>query len=146
MAALEALERELPRPGVLRVGLRGAAMQRARELVEHDDQREARAGLLGPTVQLAPTGGLEHRPVALDDGLVGAAAEPALELPAVGLLVRIEPRREPEPEDLLRRWRRHRPILASPILRRRRVIAWCAAAEPSWKVPNHLSSGIEPSA
>jgi hypothetical protein len=45
---------------------------------------------------------LEHRAVVLDDRLVGAAAEPPLELPAMGLLVGIEPWREPERQYVFR--------------------------------------------
>jgi hypothetical protein len=82
--------------------LGGIAVDRPRELIEHDDEREPCARQVSPIVQLASTGTPKHRLILIDDGPVGAATKPPLELAAVGILVRVQPRREPEGENVLR--------------------------------------------
>jgi len=53
VAALQALEGQVLRQKILGVGLRGALPDRARELLEDDDQREPGARRFGPAMQLA---------------------------------------------------------------------------------------------
>jgi hypothetical protein len=56
-----------------------------------------------PLVKMAARGCLKRRLISLDDGPIGAAPKPPLELAAVGILVRVEPRRKPECENVPRR-------------------------------------------
>ena len=89
-------------PCCLRKRLRGIAVDRSRELIEHDHEREPGARHVSPMVQLAPTGSPEHRLILIDDRPVGASPKPPLKLPAMDLLVRVQPRRKPEGENVLR--------------------------------------------
>ena len=51
-------------------------------------------------IEVSATGSFEYRLVLLDDGVVGAASEPPFELAAMGLLIRVQPHREPECENV----------------------------------------------
>src|SRR5262245_65955130 len=56
VSALEAIDGEAEGPAVLRECLRGIAVDRSRELIEHEDERQSRARRVPPAVKFALTG------------------------------------------------------------------------------------------
>src|SRR5581483_10819454 len=101
VAGVDAFERERDRVRVLRVGARGPAVDRTRELIEDEDEGEPRSRLAGPRIELAALRALEERPEPLDDRCIRAAAKPPLGLPRQSFPVLAHAARKPEVEDLL---------------------------------------------
>ena len=76
-------------------------MDVAVELVQHDDQRQARQGLLLPASVRSGDGGIDHRSETIPDQRVGRGVDALPELVAVGQAIRLHGQfAEPEFDDV----------------------------------------------
>ncbi len=101
VACVEAGACQRARLRVERIHSRIATVDGSGELVEHDDQCEPRAWILGPAVQHPAAGALVERPEPLIDHGIRATAKPPLELTRHGGRIVRRDGRKPETEHVI---------------------------------------------